>query len=129
MAAQTTIVSVSTTAATADWPTWSDNVMVDAGVVPAADVVYVTTDGSVASASNFNIAIQGGQEVIVPNRQPKLNGLHYAGNGGLDELPQKNGYGITSQTVPASLWGTGFPTYISLVCSAVGQYDVGVEQR
>jgi len=87
------------TAATADWPTWPDRVMVDAGAVPSADVVYVTTDGSAASGSNFNFAIQGGQAVIVPNRQPKLNGLQANGNSWLDFDGNANGVGITSHTV------------------------------
>ena len=127
-AVQTTIVSVTETAAYAEFATWSDNIFIDAGAVPAADIVYVTTDGSVPSATNFNYSLQGGQAVLVPNRQPKLNGLQYAGHGGLNQLPQAGGDGLTSQSVPGALWTSGYPVYVGVLLST-GTGSVGVEQR
>jgi len=123
-----TIISASTTAAYADFVTWSDGVLVDAGAIPATTIVYITSDGTTPTASNFNYCIPGGQVTIVANRQPKLNKLQYAGNGGLDEATNANGLGVTSQSVPGALWTSGYPTYVGVVLST-GTGSVGVEQR
>jgi len=137
--AQTLSAATATAAAGTGSTMWSDNFLVDASAIAASAAVYIATDGSVANAASYIHAVNGSQMTIVANRQPKLNSLQYAGHGGgLDELPQSNGVGVTSQSVPASLYTalgeacstTGLPTYISVILSTgATAASVGVEQR
>jgi hypothetical protein len=132
-----TIIAATTTAASAHFSTWSDGILVDASAILTSTnaILYITTDGTTPTASNFNYVMFAGQVAIVANRQPKLNSLQYAGNAGLDYAGNANGVGITSQTVPASLYtgtgttGTGYPTWISILSSVASAGNVGVEQR
>ena len=133
--AQELIAATATAAEGYGWTTWADNILVDASAVASTAIVYIATDGTAASATTYTYAINGGQVTIVANRQPKLDALQYVGHGGLDENPQTSGYGITTQSVPASLYTgsvntAGDPTYVSVILStgATGA-NLGVEQR
>jgi hypothetical protein len=115
------------TAVAHGFSTWSDNVLVDNGE-NAADC-FVATDGSTASASNYGYIVPAGQVAIVPNGAAKLDGLEFAGSGGLDMGSNPAGFGVTAQTEPASLWADGYPTFVSLVLGDDGTGHVGIEQR
>jgi hypothetical protein len=128
-ATQTYYVATSTSAVSQGWATWSDGILVDAGAVATTTFLYITTDGSTPSASNFNYILQGGQSAVVANRQPKLNSLQAKGDDALDFASNGSGFGITSQSVPASLWTSGYPTFVSVVASAAGSNEILVEQR
>lgn len=114
-------ISVTTDAQPVHWPAWSDNVIID-NTVTSGLVVYVSTDGSTASTTNYDYIVGPGQVAIVPNMQPRLNGLQAPGSGGMTDA-----VGVTAQSRPASLWASGYPTYVSIAGSDSG--TIGVDQR
>jgi hypothetical protein len=115
------------TAVSTDWPTWSDNVLVDNS--ENTEDCFVATDGSTASASNYTYIVPAGEIAIVPNGVCKMDGLEFVGSGGLNMGKNPAGNGVTAQTLPASLWTDGYPTSASVVLGNTATGHVGVEQR
>ncbi len=122
----TNVNLAASTAQSVHFSTWSDNVLVDNsnGTAP----VYVATDGTTASASNYNDIVPAGQVVIISNEQAKLDGLEFVGSGGLNMGTNPSGNGATAQTETGSLWADGYPTFVSLFSTAANT-NLGVEQR
>jgi hypothetical protein len=117
------------TAVSHGFSTWSDYIAVNASELPPTTTVFVATDGSVASPTNYTDSIEGDQTTIVANRQAKLDGLQEVGSGGLDDGENPAGNGVTAQTDPASLWTDGYPTYISVLLSDSATGHIGIDQR